>query len=392
MTRSAPPHNWGMSELASLAVSPSAPTTTAAALAGFVTAAMAGNTIAAYRSDWDRFERWCQARGTPAIPATPAVLATYLAEAASQPGTSPSRRWRYSPSTLARWVAGIDKAHELAGLPGPGSHPEVRAVLSGIRRTRATPPVRRVPLLLDDIERVVAALATSGWPAALAGWRDRAILVMGWVGAFRRSELVGLMAADVSLHPEDGLYVVLRRSKTDQEAEGTLRALPYARRRPLLCAPCAWVAWTGLLSAWEGYDDGPGGRPGLMRAVRAIASCTSHLCGDTHLVARAEAMARVAPDAPLLRHLSPNGAIGASALSGHAMNLVVKRRAAAVGLPAARLGGHSLRAGFVTQAFRSGASAHAIMRQTGHRDPAVLETYSREGAPLVGNAVTELGL
>ena len=365
---------------------------TATAVAAFLGASMAANTLAAYRSDWARFERWCQVRGLAALPAQPAALAEYLAEAATQPAVSAGRQWRYSPATLARWVAGIDKAHEVAGLVGPGAHPQVRAVLSGIRRARAMPPERRAPLLLDDLERVVAGVPVAGWPATVAGWRDRALLVMGWVGAFRRSELVGLVAEDVQPHAEDGLHVLLRRSKTDQEAEGVIRALPYARRRPLLCAPCAWTAWAGLVSAWEGHDGGPGGRAGTIRALRAITACHGHLCAETGLVGNATALASSAPSAALFRPLRPDGAIGAGGLTGHAVNAVVKRRAAAAGFPAARLGGHSLRAGFVTQAFRSGASAHSIMRQTGHRDPAVLEVYSREGAPLVGNAVTELGL
>jgi len=363
-----------------------------AAVAAFVGASMAANTLAAYRSDWSRFERWCQAHGVASLPAEPSTLAAYLAEAATQPGLSAHRQWRYTPATLARWVAGIDKAHEAAGYIGPGMHPEVRAVLSGIRRSRGTPPQRKAPLLLDDTERVVAGLPLAGWPAALAGWRDRALLVMGWVGAFRRSELVGLASADVRLHPEDGLHVLLRRSKTDQDAEGIVRALPYARRRPLLCAPCAWAAWGSILAAWEGHDGGVGGRPGAIRALRAIAARDGHLCADTAITDSAAALAAGAPESPLFRSLRRDGTIGANALTGHAVNAVVKRRAAAAGFAPARLGGHSLRAGFVTQAFRSGASAHAIMRQTGHHDPAMLEIYSREGAPLVGNAVMGLGL
>ena len=89
------------------------------------------------------------------------------------------------------------------------------------------------------------------------------------------------------------------------------------------------------------------------------------------------------------------GAIGDRAMSGDAIAEMIQRRAAAAGFTPAQvdqLGGHSLRAGFVTEAFRAGADAHAIMRQTGHRSPVMLEVYAREHAPLVGNAVTRLGL
>lgn len=359
-------------------------------VAAYLDAAMAPNTLAAYRSDWKRFELWCQVRGHEPLPAAPALVATYLAEAAGQPGIN--RRWRYSPATLARWVAGIDKAHELAGLAGPGASPQVKAVLAGVRRSRAAPPARRAPLLLDDVERLVASLPVAGWPMAVLGVRDRALLVMGWVGAFRRSELVGLVMSDVKLHPEDGLHVLLRRSKTDQEAQGMVRALPYARRRPLLCAPCAYLAWAHLVIGWDGTDGGPGGRPAVMRALRSLRLGTgSHLCASARAASVVAKAAEAVPDAPVFRAVKLNGTLG-EALSGHAVNAVVKRRAEAAGLPSAGLGGHSLRAGFVTQAFRAGADAHAIMRQTGHRNPAMLEVYAREGAPLVGNAVTELGL
>jgi integrase len=89
------------------------------------------------------------------------------------------------------------------------------------------------------------------------------------------------------------------------------------------------------------------------------------------------------------------GAIGAGAMTGHAVNEMIQRRAGQAGFPAAQIalmGGHSLRSGFVTEAFRAGADAHSIMRQTGHRSPAMLEVYAREHAPLMGNAVTRIGL
>jgi len=94
---------------------------------------------------------------------------------------------------------------------------------------------------------------------------------------------------------------------------------------------------------------------------------------------------------PAFRAVRANGTLG-GAISGQVINEVVKAAAAAAGFDPARVGGHSLRAGFVTQAFRSGADAHAIMRQTGHRDPKTLEIYARENAPLVGNAVMRVGL
>ena len=112
---------------------------------------------------------------------------------------------------------------------------------------------------------------------------------------------------------------------------------------------------------------------------------------DGH-VCRVDVLEHADPDRALFPRIHKTGFIATSALSGPAVNQVIARRAAAGYTPAqiAKLGGHSLRAGFVTEAFRQGADAHAVMRQTGHRNPAILEVYAREHAPLVGNAVTKL--
>ena len=106
------------------------------------------------------------------------------------------------------------------------------------------------------------------WPAATGGIRNRCLLLFGWGGALRRSELVALNVSDVRLHREDGLHIILRRSKTDQEAAGRIVPIPFGRK-PATCAPCAWVRWTTLLAAFDGNDGGPGGRIGLLRALRS---------------------------------------------------------------------------------------------------------------------------
>lgn len=354
----------------------------------FRRAARSENTLAAYRGDWARFAAWCTHAGAAALPADPGTLAAYLADAATQTATvGRSVPWRYAPNTLARWVATINKAHDLAGLRPPGRDPAVAETLAGIRRLRATPPARKAPLLLDDLETIVAAIPAVGWPAAPGGIRNRCLLVMGWVGAFRRAELVALRLGDVTLHPDDGLHVLVRHSKTDQQAQGRTYALPYARR-PLLCAPCAWARWTAVVAAWEGADGGPGGRAGVMRAVQS-SDQDRHVCRNSKDRPAGGVDGR---SSPAFRAVRANGTLGERAINGHMLNEMVKRSAAAAGFDPDRVGGHSLRAGFVTQAFRSGADAHAIMRQTGHADPKTLEVYARESAPLVGNAVTQVGL
>jgi hypothetical protein len=115
---------------------------------------------------------------------------------------------------------------------------------------------------------------------------------------------------------------------------------------------------------------------------------TDHICEDTKV-------AKIGAHQPVFRSISGNGKLSDTAMSGAAVHSAVRRRATKAGYPASvvsNLGAHSLRSGFVTQAFRNGADAHSIMRQTAHRSPAMVEIYAREQAPLLGNAVTELGL
>jgi site-specific recombinase XerD len=351
--------------------------------------AKADNTLRAYRSDWVRFERWCTARHLPSLPANPQILKAYLTDASGRPSIGRTRRspWRYSAATLERWTAAISWVHERAGHPAPGRHPEVRDVLASIRRSRATPPRRKSPVLLADLETLLAGFDVRTWPAATGGFRNRCLLLFGWAGALRRSELVALNVSDVRLHREDGLHMTLRRSKTDQEAAGRIVPIPFGRK-PGTCAPCAWVRWAALLAAFDGTDRGSGGRVGLLRALRSSAAGLDnvHAC-------RADRLLRL-PDgeAPVFRAVRNNGLIGPNRITGEAVNQIIQRAAGRAGLSDLDLGGHSLRSGFVTQAFRNGADAHAIMRQTRHTNPATLEVYARENVPLLGNAVTQVGL
>ncbi len=297
-------------------------------------------------------------------------------------------------------MSSINQVHTAAGLDPPGRTEVVRRALSGIRRIRATPPVRRAPLLLADIRTLLTSLAaaTGDWPSGVAARRDMAVLLMGFAGAHRRSELTAPTLADITLHPTDGLHVRIRRSKTDQEAHGTVTALPYGRD-PVTCPPCAYVRWRQMLHAWDTADP-DGRRRAVMTVIHRQATSTGggadgedvevqHCCRGARL------HEPVDPGRALFPRVHATGAIGATAMTGHAVNQMIQRRAAAAGFTPAQvatLGGHSLRAGFVTEAIRAGAAAHAIMRQTGHRSPIMLEVYAREHAPLVGNAVTRLGL
>jgi len=351
-------------------------------VADFQQSAMATNTGLAYRSDWQQFERWCRLHGSVSLPTTPQTVSAYLA---SQASLTESGRWTYAPNTLGRRLAAITKAHEVAGLLSPCRNVEVTTTMSGIRRQRRTPPRRAAPLLLAELRTVLGRIELQRFPEAVIGRRDAALLVMGFAGAFRRSELVALTVDGATLHPQDGLHVRLRHSKTDQEGRGEVKALPYGTH-PDTCPPCAYLRWRQVLDAAE-----IGGRVEVLRLLRGrhAQDELAHICRDPDEQPSDEVLTG---HRPLFRTVHKTGVPGSDALSGHVVGAVVKRRAAAAGLNPARFSGHSLRAGFVTQAVRGGADAGSIMRQTGHRSHAMVELYRRENAPLIGNAVTTLGL
>jgi len=354
-------------------------------VAGAATRSRSESTRRNYAADWDRFTAWCAREGHAALPAHPLTVAAYLHDAAATVTEVGERA--YSPATLARWVAGIGYHHRRAGHPAPGADELVAATLSGIRRDYAAagerPRTPRAPLLTADIVTIVEKMRadTRGWADEVLERRDSAIFLVGFAGAFRRSELVALACSDVSLHRLDGLHIRLRKSKTDQEGRGSVRALPFTHSHAS-CPPCAWMRWAQVVAAFDS-----GGRPAVIRVLRTAESFEAHVCRGVR--------PRMVPASPLLRSIRKNGNLSDTALSGAAVHKAIRRRAEQAGYDpeiVQQLGGHSLRAGFVTQAFRNGASAHAIMRQTGHSTPAMLETYAREHAPLLGNAVTNLGL
>jgi site-specific recombinase XerD len=164
----------------------------------FIRASKAANTLRGYRADWRKFCAWCQARDARPLPAAPESVASYIAECAQH----------LRPGSIQRRLNAIAEAHKAAGLDSPTHAGVVRNTLKGIRRTLGTAPAQKAPALTDDIR----AMVESADPGAI-GARDRALILLGFAGAFRRSELVGLDLEDCAFS-RDGLTVTLRRSKT----------------------------------------------------------------------------------------------------------------------------------------------------------------------------------
>lgn len=288
-------------------------------------------TALAYARDWSGFVSWCEARRLASLPAAPAAVGLYVTDLAER---------GFHPSTINRRTAAIAAAHREAGLDSPTRQPQVQELLKGIRRQVGVAPRRQVaPTVTAQLRLMVDAL-----PASLIGTRDRALLLVGFAAALRRSELVALDVIDVA-ETEDGLVVNERRSKVDQEGEGRRIGVPYGSCLGT-CPVRAWRTWRET----SGLDHGP-----------------------------------------LWPSIDRHGRMGGR-MSAAAVALVVKRSAARVGLDPAIYAGHSLRSGLATAAAAAGVSERSIMNQTGHKTLPTVRRYIREGSLFLDNAAAQIGL
>jgi integrase len=287
----------------------------------------------AYATDLRDVEAWCSRQGAEAYPLRPSVARlylTHLAEGGKSLATIEGRR------------SAIIGEHRRRELPHPFGAPEVERFWKGLRNRLGTAPKgAKDALLVEDLRRIVDPLGER-----VVDLRDRALLVVGWASACRRSELVAFDVADVRFVKE-GIELSVRRSKTDQEGAGCVIGVPFGSRIET-CPVRALRAWLDAAGITEG---------------------------------------------PLFRKVERNGRASARRLCAAAVATIVKRHvASADGLDPDRFAGHSLRAGFCTSADEAGASQTAIMRQTRHKSPATLQRYLRLRNLWRGNAASQVGL
>lgn len=345
-----------------------------------VEASTAPATRRAYAADWARFARWCERDGLDPAGAGERDVARYLAAASEM--VRPDGTSAVATATLRRWVSGLNQVHAAAGGSVPGRSELVRRTLSGISKRRRSAPNRRRPLRLTELRVIVAAAREQAvtWPDQIRARRDCLILLLGHLAACRESEIVALRIGDVEQVDRD-LRVTVRESKTDPDALGLTKGLR-ATTAPDVCPICAWRSWLQIADA---HDDG--GRPAVIRALMDNPHQTRHICRDA-------APMPADPSAPLVRWLGRHGWPTERPIAPHSIYHVVRSRARKAGLAdnvVDQLGGHSLRAGFVTDAFDAGAADGEVMRQTGHRSVTQVRGYQR-GTPLAGNAVNRIDL
>jgi len=286
-----------------------------AAAVDLAKAEKAPSTRKAYRTDFRLFEAWCETKGATALPAAPETVASFLA---AQAGAG------IKPSTIARRVAAIRYAHKLAGMVTPTDSEAVKATVRGIRRTFGGAKVRKAPAVAAKMLSMVAHA-----PDRLTGLRDRALLLLGFAGAFRRSELVALDIADTE-QTEAGLRVTIRKSKTDQEAQGETIAI-----------------------------------------TRGDVACPVNALRDWLVAAGIEA-------GPIFRPINKAGVVATTRLSDRSVANIVKAYADSAGFDATTFSGHSLRSGFLTSAAGKGASIFKMMDVSRHKSVETLRGYVRD--------------
>jgi site-specific recombinase XerD len=310
----------------------------------YATRAHGTGTRRAYRSAWQSFAAWCRSLGRDPLAGDADTVAMYVVRRADD---------GLAVASIRVALAAIRAAHRLAGIPLDLGQPRFTLVLEGVVRSRGTRPGRQAaPAVPEVLRQMLDALPSPTLPLAV---RSRAMLLLGFGAALRRSELVALRLADVEPVPGRGLRLLVRRSKTDPHGRGQQVAIWANPAEPLVCPSAALEAWLRLRERAADLQD----------AVTAERDERPLFCG-----------------------LTKSGGLTGTALSDKAVARLVKQAAEDAGLDATLYSGHSLRAGLATAAGDQGAGLAELMRQTRHKSTEVALGYLRP-ADLWRNNVTE---
>jgi integrase len=304
-----------------------------AAAQSFAGRATAAATLRAYRAGWTHFAAWCAANGFIPVPAAPTTVGAYLASLAES----------HAPSTIRRRLSALGKMHRFNDLPWNAGHGDIQGPLQGLLRSHGRPARQAAALSLAMLRQLLATCDQSK-----RGRRDRALLLFGFAGALRRSELTFLRVEDVAV-VSGGLRLRIRRGKTDQAGQGAEIGLPRGKHAET-CPVRAFEAWQAVAKRKAG---------------------------------------------PLFRRISTGDRIGASALHPDAVRRILAQRIDMAGLSIDgfdRLSAHALRVGFITEAYDKGVRDEDIMRHTRHRDLRTMRGYVRRASLLTESPAGVLDL
>ena len=291
----------------------------------------ANHTIDAYESDWNGFCDWCRYHHQTSYPAKPETIVNYINDLADYA----------KASTIRRRISAISENYNASGdhVENPCRAWIVKEALIGLTRLKGTVQKGKTPIYWEEIEEMIDRMDLS----SLQALRDRAVLLLGFMGAFRRSELAGLDVEDIRKYPQ-GIVVTIRHSKTDQTSAGQQIGIPYLSHSSMDCihALQEWLTAAGITSG------------------------------------------------PLFRSFLKNGKVSSRRLSDKSINLIVKKYAASIGLNPEMYGAHSLRHGFATYAALQGVEERLIMKQTRHRSVEMVRRYINEADLFTNNPIDKI--
>ena len=312
----------------------------------------------AYAADLEDFRHWCSRYGREWLPATPDTVGLYIG----------ARARELKLSTLERRLAAIGTLHKDEGYDSPASVAEapLRRIWRGLVKEKTRQTDSPEPLMAEELRQMVASLPRyvepfekgafcgSAGDLTLTALRDRAVLLVGWAGALRRSELVALRSQDITFQRGRGFTMHVGRSKSDQEAEGQYKGIPYGERAET-CPVLSLRQW--MQAAAEAL-----GRPGELL------------------------------DGPIFRRFYRGESVGKNAMSAKYVSRIVKEGIGSIGLDPEDYSAHALRSGFITQAVWAGKRERRVMEHSGHKSQAVFNGYVKEARSFQENPVEGIGL
>ena len=279
----------------------------------------ANNTLRAYQSDYRDFSLFCSKNGLSSMPTQPKIVALYI--------THLSKFSKFS--TLKRRIASISVIHKLKGHYLDTKHPIIMENLHGIKRILGSRQKAKKPLLINSLKKIIKAIDQEKKERD----RDRALILIGFAGGFRRSELVNILKEDVEL-VDEGVKILIKKSKTDQSGEGSIKAIPYFQNQEF----CPVIALKRYMS---------------------------------------------------LKKFNSNSE-KIFKLSDKSVALIIKKYAQIAGLDPTKYAGHSLRSGFATTAAEFGAEERNIMTMTGHKTTQMVRRYIQEANLFKNNALNKI--
>jgi len=293
----------------------------------------ANNTVRAYKSDFNDFGLFCAQNGFKSLPSEPKIVSLYLTHLSTRD---------IKMSTLKRRLVSIGVIHKLKGHYLDTKHPIIIENIMGIKRRKGSIQKGKKPLLINSLKMIINAIDEYN-KLDIVKLRDRSIILMGFSGGFRRSEIVSLNYDDLDFVPE-GLKINLKRSKTDQFGEGSVKGLPYFDNTKY-CPVLSLKNWIQVSNINSG---------------------------------------------PLFRRFSKSSKLLENRLSDQTIALLIKKYLKLAGIENKNFSGHSLRSGFATSAAESGAEERSIMAMTGHKSTEMVRRYIKDANLFKNNALNKI--